>query len=322
MQRLPALDWIKAAAIVAVALNHGAPDVFAVGPVYGPMLAIAVTGFHVPAFLIVAGFLSGADRPLGFSQVGERLLRILPPYLVATAVASLLGWGMVDSVQKLVFNAVTGGAVGPYYFVPVLAGCFVLLPVLARLRVPTLIVVVVLLGFVADLMWSRPAWRISHVLYWQVRDPFLQFHFGNFVLGVLAARYRGTLVRGLSRHARWVAAIAAVLLAAAVAVAAAEPVRLMHPLARTSYAIVVSALLAGLASGRPAPGPVRFLSETTLTVYLYHFFAYARLKAIAKPWPLPLRMLALAAGGIALGSLVAHAGRRLLGRRSRLVLGA
>lgn len=320
--RLPALDYIKAAAIIAVTLTHAVPGFFDDGATAVAFFASALTGFQVPAFLVVSGFLSRAETPLGWRQVAERLGRILPPYFVATAVVWMLGLVIFPTPRKFVFKIVTGAAFGHFYFVPVLAFCFVLLPILSRLTGPRLILTVVTLAGLAEAMWMEPGWRLTEMLFWQIRDPALQFHVGYFVLGLIASRYRGGLARAFVRYAPPLAIAAGVGILGFVWFAWAQPLAAGHPLARTAYTLAVIAFITALTPDRPAPAAVRFLSDATLTIYLYHWFAYVAVKPFLPPLALGLRMLVLSSVGLGFATLVVIAGRRLLGNRSHLLLGA
>jgi peptidoglycan/LPS O-acetylase OafA/YrhL len=71
-----------------------------------------------------------------------------------------------------------------------------------------------------------------------------------------------------------------------------------------------------------APGWVRFLSETSLGLYLYHQMFQVGLQPLVGGWPAPLRIATVALGGLLAAAALCLAGRRLLGGRARLVLGA
>jgi peptidoglycan/LPS O-acetylase OafA/YrhL len=320
--RLPAVDSVKAAAILAVMLTHAVPGFFD-GPVpEGALQALLLSGFHVPAFLFVSGFLAKAETPVGWQRVAARWSRILPAYFVASGVAWLLGLVLVPTARILVFKIVTGAVFGHYYFIPILALCFLLLPLLSRLTAPVLMLTAVVLMALAEVLWARPEWRPSATLFWQIRDPVLQFHLGHFVLGLIAARYRRQLARGVAGHTSALAIAAGIGLVGYAWLVAAHPAVASHPAARTTYTLMVIACLAALTPRRPAPAAVRFLSDTTLTIYLYHWFAYLAVMPRLGPMPLGLRMVLLAGVGLAFGSSIAVAGQRLLAGRSRLLLGA
>lgn len=321
--RLAALDWIKAAAIIAVLLTHGVPGFFDRPITPAELTALTLTGFHVPSFLFVAGFLSRAEAPVGLRRVSDRWQRILVPYFVVTAIIWLLGLVEFPTPRKFAFKIVTGAAFGHFYFVPVLAFCYLWLPVLSRLDGRALLGIVAAIACAAEIMWARPAWRLSENLYWQVRNPILQFHLGYFVLGIAAARYRGSIARIGRRERLLVTCAAAVGVAGFAWLAIANPDAASRPLGRLGYCVAVMAFLASAAPAGAAPAAVRFLSDATLTYYLYHWFAYlALMPMLSDSLPMLVRMLTLATAGLLLGTVVVVGGRRILGRHSRLLLGS
>jgi peptidoglycan/LPS O-acetylase OafA/YrhL len=321
--RFPTIDYIKAAAIVAVTMTHAVPDLFDPGTSRFDRVAASLTCFHVPAFLLAAGLLATRAGPVGWHGVRDRLQRVLVPYLIATVVALLTGLWTPTTPRMFVFRVVTGSGLGIYYFVPVLACCIVLLPLLSRLRTAVLAMLTATLGIYAEIAWHQPAWRLTHEFFWQIRDVFLQFHLGHFLLGVLAARGMPAL-RGF--QARWpglILTVSAVGVAWFVWLAATESPWAWQPLVHTAYLLGLVGVIASLAPAGPALAPVRFLSEATLTIYLYHLMVYPlvmpQARLLLDP---PLRFVLMSALGLAFGTLVVVAGRRGLGRRSRLLLGA
>jgi fucose 4-O-acetylase-like acetyltransferase len=79
--RWAAVDWLKAAAIVAVILTHSSPCEFD-GPHAEVDRAVrfTVVGFHVPAFMLLAGYVGSSAAPLGWRAIGSRASRILGPW--------------------------------------------------------------------------------------------------------------------------------------------------------------------------------------------------------------------------------------------------
>ncbi|MCC6763047.1 MAG: acyltransferase [Deltaproteobacteria bacterium] len=320
--RLPAIDVIKAASIVAVLLTHGVPGFFDRPLTPSELAALLLTGFHVPAFLFVAGLSSHADSPVGWRRVADRWRRLLPPYFVVTAVTWLAGLVEFPTPRRFVFKIVTGATFGHFYFVPVLAFCFLCLPVLSRLSTRGLLVLAGAIAIGAEMLWAHPAWRLSDMLFWQVRNPILQFHLGYFVLGVAADRHRRRIAR-IDRHARpAVLAGSIVGISLFVWLAATTPESVSHPTVRVAYNLTAIAFLASVARPRIVPAAVRFLSDATLTFYLYHWFAYlALMPSLEESLPLVARMLILTGTGLAFSTVVTLVGRWTLGRYSRVLLG-
>jgi fucose 4-O-acetylase-like acetyltransferase len=112
-ERLPAVDVIKAAAIVAVVLQHAGPPRWS--PHYAEfdqVFRVSWIQFHVPAFVLMAGFLSARHR-LGWDELVSRLRRLLVPYLVASTTIQLLG--LPDSrgdLARIAFELATASSLG------------------------------------------------------------------------------------------------------------------------------------------------------------------------------------------------------------------
>lgn len=312
---------MRAAAIVAVAVTHAVPGFFDRPSTPTELFIFAVTAFHVPSFLFVSGFLARADAPVGVGRVAERLRRILVPYLVASGVVWLVGLAKVTSVWNLLFRLATGGMIGHYYFVPILGVCFLLLPILSRMTDRALIVSALVLAGLSGLMWGNPAWRMSATLFWWPRDPLLQFHLGYFVLGIAAHRHQDRLTALLTGYRPLVVAAATAATLAFAWIGTWHSGTATYAFARPAYTLAVIAVIGAFTFDRPPPPLVRFLSESTLTLYLYHYFAYPLLEPGLAHAPLAIRIPVLVTIGLTFGGLVAIAGRRMLGVRSRLLLG-
>src|SRR5262245_3028811 len=147
-RRIPAIDYVKATAIVAVVSTHAGP------PFWSPQFtawdfALRQTwvSFHVPAFLVVAGLLYARASPLGVRDTGRRLARVLVPYAIATGIVYLLG--VEDPPrQPLLVALATGSALGIYYFVFALTVCIIAAWAISRLDTRGLIgLVSALAGF-------------------------------------------------------------------------------------------------------------------------------------------------------------------------------
>jgi peptidoglycan/LPS O-acetylase OafA/YrhL len=91
---------------------------------------------------------------------------------------------------------------------------------------------------------------------------------------------------------------------------------------RSLYTLAVVACVVLATRGWTAPGWVRFLSETSLGLYLYHQMFQVGLQPLVAGWTAPLRIAAVALGGLSAAAALCLAGRRLLGGRARLLLGA
>lgn len=313
---------MKAAAIVAVATSHAIPFFHEPAFTRNDGIALTLTCFHVPAFLLVSGILYATRGPVGWRVVSERLRRILPPYLVASAAACVVGIWRPVSVRRTVFGLVTGSAIGTYYFVPVLAGCIALLPLLSRLGRRWLIAMVAVLGVYTEVARMNPVWRLSNGFFWEIRDPLLQFHLGYFVLGLIAGRSLIDLARARARYGPLVGVVCGLGVAGFVWLVTSESPWTIHPLTHTAYMLSIVGVIAAFGSARPVPAPVRFLSDATLPIYLYHSMLHPLVMPSALALSPLVRIVVMTFFGLAVGALVVVAGRRWLGSRSRLLLGA
>ena len=321
--RLPPLDWVKTLAIAAVTVTHASP--FLDDPRFTDVdrLATALASFQIPAFLLISGFFSDTGARSGVALVRRRLGRILPPYVVASLVAWACGFWTVDTLRHFVFGLVTGGAIGIYYYVPVLAFCTLLVPLWSRLSTGALTAITLVLFVYAEAAWLRPEWRLTASFYWGMRDPFGRFHLGHFLLGVIAARRLADLERLYARAPRLALGAAVALVVPFVVVARGGSWSAFQPLLHTPYMVGVVALVAALVPAGPAPAVVRWLSEATLAIYLYHWIP----RSWVLPWAFALqplwRIATVSAASLAGGALIALAARRVLGARaSRALIGA
>ena len=321
--RLPALDWVKALAIAAVTVTHACP--FLGDPRFTDVdrFATALTAFQIPAFLFVSGFLSDTGRASGVALVRRRLARILPPYVCASLVTWACGFWTFDTLRRFVFVMVTGGAIGIYYYVPVVVFCTLLVPLWSRLGTRTLTAMTLALFVYAEAAWIHPSWRLTESFYWGIRDPFGRFHLGHFLLGVIAARRAADLAR-LQARRPWV--VRGATLAAIVAfgwIASRPTWWTFQPFLLTPYTVAVVGLVAALVPARPAPPAIRWLSDTTLALYLYHWLPRTWLMPWGSALPPLGRIAFVSAATLASTALLALAARRALGARwSRMVIGA
>ena len=119
--RFAAVDFIKAAAIVAVVFTHARAEFLPPVRSWDFWLCVSWTPFQVPAFLFASGFLAAQMEPVPFARVRERWLRVLVPYLVASGAAYLVGVARAGSVAELTFQLATASALGVYYYIFLIA---------------------------------------------------------------------------------------------------------------------------------------------------------------------------------------------------------
>ncbi len=311
--RAPEVALLRAVAIVVVVAIHVIPAEFATGRTDLDRWLGDVSRFAVPAFFLATGHLA-ARRPPGDGWIPRRLRRLLPPYLVAAAVAIALGWtsSAFPVVARPLRAVLLGAAFGPHYFVFVLLLLTPLVPWLVRLRGRWLLLAVAATAIVEAALATTDA-----SLFWQLRNPLSWLAF--LVAGIATWEYR-------HRLARWQRAWPGVALAWAV-VAVALVVVADDTTARellTSAGIWLAlgtCWLAGL-ERRTLPRVAWWLDEATYALYLHHLpFAIALTSAIGAPSLSVSAPAALGSSLIGACSVVVVA-RHLLGARSRLVVGA
>jgi fucose 4-O-acetylase-like acetyltransferase len=317
--RESAVDWIKAAAILAVVITHAGPAPWA--PRFTPWdlwLRTTWVGFHVPAFLMVAGYLYCRARPAGPAEVASRLERLLLPYLVLSPVT----YAVVHPPHSLWVALATASAHPIYYYFYAIVPCVLLILPLSRMSRRA---IAAMLGLLVCALLAHeidPRAALARSWFWLMRDPFVNFYFGYFLLGWLAALERERLRTLLRTHRRTVVVVACVgLTTFPASVLGVLPIG--ETLMRIPYSISVVTLLVLFVPRGPAPSWIRSISDSTLAIYLVHVVVQTWLYAWVAPWhPLP-RTLAMTAGSLAGSLLVCRAAQRLLGpRRARRLLGA
>jgi surface polysaccharide O-acyltransferase-like enzyme len=245
--------------------------------------------------------------------------------LAAEAFWRLRGGG--PQLGSVLLDLLFGGAFGPFYYVPMIALFAALVPVLVRLRHAALAVAVagaVALQLDCAVQYDFEGTIPGHVLFWRYRNPVPWG--GYFLVGWLLGTQREAVIARLGRSRRVFAALAA----SGVLLAGGPPLLLASPagVAFASWVLIWSllAFLFALSAGRRGvPRALVALSETTYAIYLLHLFfvipvhgsfhlvsGERNLAAILASW----------AAGLAGPLLVVAASRRLLGARSRLVVGA
>lgn len=322
-QRSSVIDFLKAAAIVAVVFTHS--GIFLFHPKFTAWDRVLTTGwvwFHVPTFLFLSGFLYFRSAPITLASVAQRLGRVLLPYLVASLVYQTSGLGTVKSAGDALYQLATGSAVGIFYYVFVLACCIPCIALFSRLPLWALALLWgALAGYTVAKGWD-PSLRLTTDAFWKQRSPLEAFYLGYFLSGWLVARLRAPLAAFAERW-RW-----ALLLAAGAGLAWwFDGLGRFRPRWLEVHGAIYTAsvLLAIAMAGWQARAPrwIERLSDATYTLYLYHGLPLARTQPFFSGWPPPLRILTRAAAALASGLGVAALGRRVLGpERARRWLGA
>lgn len=327
--RFPAIDAVKAAAIVAVSLTHsGLPPWVSGYSRWDYWICGVVVNFQVPAFLFASGFLYYRPHPLPHQVATRRLSRVLVPYLVASGAAYALGLARPAGAREVLVQLATGSALGIYYFVFLLAMFIPTIWVLSRLGPRPLVVLCGALWAVAVI---TEAYVYAYVLererpptlegfFWLSRSP-LNFTYAMFVSGWLAAarleRLRALAAGRPAEIAMYGLAAIAVFL-----VAAGYWPWATGGLLRMLYTLALLALIALACRTAPVPAAVRFLSSASLGLYLYHHMFQIPLEPLVRAWSPPLRIATLGTAGLVGAALLCRLGTAILGRRARTLLGA
>lgn len=257
---IPAVDWLKAIAIVAVVVGHSGPfalNLFAMD--LDRYVRAVVVAFHVPVFLFLSGYLHATATPMTGADVWRRWRGVLGAYLVASLVMLTFAVERNRPLARWPWDLLTGGAAGIYYYVPVWLGCVLTGWLWSRLGAVGLAAA---LGGVTALTVARNLWiDVPLDFYWMLRDPLFMGWLFFYVLGWCA------------RRCAWDAWVWAHRWSAVVAVACCAPWLGWNPgglsLARMVYSVGVAWLAFALVTA-PAPAIVRWLASETLLLYLWH----------------------------------------------------
>ncbi len=346
--RLPAIDYLKAASIVGVALIHAGRPFW--DPRHGPWdlwISAFLPQFAVPAFFFASGFLYQRAEPIPWSDVSRRLQRVLVPYLVASGAVMALGWAQTQKPRAIVeellpalsesplalhaltagIQILTGSALEIYYFIFLIALLIPTIFLLSRLATRTLVLALASLALVpiaidaSFALGLREAKPSGMDLFWAARNPFLGAA-PMFLAGWVAAIFRPEIMSWIdARKPMAVGLCLLPVLLHARTTAAADP-WIPHLTVRFTFTLSVIALSFIFARAASPGRLVTELSDSSLAIYLYHFLFIL----MALPWldslPSGLRLLALATLAL-VGSMTLIASVRLaLGARARTWLGA
>lgn len=269
---VPAVDWAKSLALLAVLVMHAGPF-GQPSNVVDYFVRMTWTAFNVPVFLMVSGYLHASATPLTLGRTWTRLRKVLGPYVVASVAITAFGLAPHATWRALPWNLATGDAHGIYYYVFVWCGCVLTGLVWSRLSNSGLLVALASVVLATEWRTYHPTWDF----HWGIRDPLLQ--------GWLLCYLGGWCARRL----QWVDVVERYPTAStAFAVAGMLPwmVRTtitMETDLRLLYSVSVAIAIVALA--RRAPSPIRWLSRETLWIYLGHIFVLHPLVTRAQHWP-------------------------------------
>lgn len=329
-ERQSAIDVLKAVAIVTVVWIH-AFEHWPLPKVQLHWHLMFLTRFAVPTFFFTSGFLYFAATPISANVIWRRLRRLAVPYLVASAVALAGRWLLVGwfPLSQTLYELLTGSAVSVYYFVPVLAGAILLLPLLSRFPavVAPGLAVLFVGGLVSEVelpgVYVSPA---NDPFFWELRSPLRWW--GYFLAGWVTARHLpriGALShRAVHAYGRGALLILAGLFAC---YAVTQPLHFTRLGGAMQYAAIY-ATIGGIffsALGRAQHPLVRWLSQASYPTYLYHpFFISGWQTALgnrfSEAWPIT-DTAGFIAGMVGSVAVIVASRRLLRERRARLLIG-
>jgi fucose 4-O-acetylase-like acetyltransferase len=306
--RLDAIDRIKACAILAVIITHAgkAPIEFQFDRLDW-WLRLSWTSFHVPAFLITAGFLA-RSKVIRYVDVVRQIRRILVPYLVVMSFNYALGLAPWPGWLEVWPHLAVSYDFGLYYYVPVYCLTLNIAWAISKLGRPALFAALGIAAWYLVLVTVAPAAILSTHIYARICDPLLQFWLGYMLIGWLDIPQRLAPIAPT-----WVWYVIAGSLIPIWALDTSGPVRVVYTVA------VVTALWQ---SNWTFP-LMRELSESSLALYLIHRPIQLTLLSTAAPWPIPVRILFEVVVSLGGAMAICRISRRVLGQsNARAWLGA
>jgi fucose 4-O-acetylase-like acetyltransferase len=317
--RHSAIDYLKAAAVIAIVANH------AIRPPWDPRATaldeavLWLVQFHVPTFLMVSGFLYGVGGAIDLARVRSRLARVLVPYVVATVIMQATGMAEVTTLGQAVVQLLTASALPIYYYVFIITYSIAFIWPLSKLPDTYLRGLFLALCLYPVVAWLWPQAAFSYDYFWTMRDPLTYF---VYFLGGWLARTNWPALAAHQRKPILVLCVLAALAAFATQVVERPDTPAFFAVLRMVYSVGVVGLIVLVTAERKPGSVVAFLSTSTYTIYLYHF-AFILLARPYLPEDLPaLNMLAQLTVGLVASAVLVLVVRRTLGARARLVLGA
>ncbi len=319
--RFPLLDRIKAAAILAVVVNH-------VLRLFGPTATSLDQGlrwvvqFHVPGFLLVSGFLFGlAQGRTRGTLLATRLRRVVVPYVIASLVLIRLGFSGAPGLHDALTMLLTGSALGIYYYVFVLVTSLLLATVMVNVPRAWLWTLAVVLAACMIASGFFPQWVYPRSLFWQVRSP--AKYYGYFLIGWLLAARRDQLLALFAQRSRALLVLcgAGLCIYAGLHIGVPDIGRRFQEMWRLIYTFSVVGLIAWVFAERPVSRPTQFFSRASLTIYLYHVPFVWTFGPLVEGAPAFVRITVLALVGTSGAAAVALLVRRLTPRWSRELVG-
>jgi peptidoglycan/LPS O-acetylase OafA/YrhL len=327
--RFTEVDLLKGVGILSVILIHSMRAPWHSGISSVEEWLGHATRFAVPGFFAASGYLYATTRAVPEAVTVRRLVRVLVPYLLASALAQAfyIATDRAPETGPVWWDFLVASSFGPYYFVLIITVFIAASPFLAlldRRRVGWLLIPLLL----AQLLLETGIIPAQHI-FWHLRNPFLWA--GYFVLGWWLRLHRDAVTEALAiRRARWVslAVLVWIVPISVLALPGTLPRIAVGSLAWIAILAALALAFAATAGAHDSPlssRALRWLSDASYPIYLYHLFF---IKIAAQHVDLtrrvfePERLFAIWASGVVGSLAVVWLGRKLLGRYSRTWLGA
>lgn len=308
------IDWLRCAAIVAVVCHHSGPS--AMHSETERFIRSVLVMFDVPVFLFASGFLYFRPEPIGLAEVGRRLERVLIPYLVASCGVWALDLHPQTGLVDMAFRLLTGGALGIYYYVFLIAISIPLIWPLSRMRRRHVLVLAACAHLYPMVAKVVPVLGIKLGMFGGLRNP-LNYGWAYFLTGWVVAAWLPEIRRLRDEHRRllWIVGLTGIALWFINGSRWLGVPILTNGRAVYSLSVVLVAALA--VGGRAAPRAVLFVSQASYTIYLYHLFVVGPLRFVLGGWPWWITVPLFTSIGVAAPLALAWLARRVLGERAR-----
>jgi peptidoglycan/LPS O-acetylase OafA/YrhL len=230
--------------------------------------------------------------------------------------------GLPTTTGSPVTDLLLGASFAPYYYVLQITVLVLVTPLFIRLSGGTVAALAVLLPAQWYFAAAVPPDAVHP--FWQIRNPLLWW--GYFVAGWVVRERRDAIVAWIgARRRAFLATMCAIVAALAIASGVEAPRVAVRSAAWLNVYAILATLFAASCHRSRSSAPVRYLSDATYAIYLLHlFFVYsvARQLHMAPGRADPVVTGTLFAAGLVGSLAVVAAARRLLGPRSRDLIGA
>ena len=327
-QKLRYIQVLRSAAILIVLATH-CVDPFPLGDaVRSPLMALLTRHINI-VFIFVSGFLFQylGSRFVYGSYLKTKLRNVIVPYVLASLPAIMIYalklkpldkfTGIVTAdqpVQMAGLMLLTGTALAPFWFIPMMAIFYLISPLLIRLDASRR-------GYWILVPWLFVAMYVGRAA--GDANPFQNAVFFGpvYVLGMCVSRYRETLIPLLERF--WPILLITIILPAPIPLGAP----LWDPMMLLTKILVCLGLVGLLArTADRFPPVVDYLGNISFGIYFVHYYIVAAITVLAARGHLPFLhgfpvYLALLMTVTAVSSLIVMVIKRIFGTHSRQIIG-